>query len=109
MAKNMARANNKKKGPAVSEANVDKYLCHCCVNLEICSFVKHSGKQVLYCEEFVGDDGSATETTYAMHEEVEDTGSILAVYAGLCATCDNCETCTLRKQEGGVWHCEEYK
>jgi hypothetical protein len=28
---------------------------------------------------------------------------------GLCSTCENSETCTFQKPEGGVWHCEEYK
>jgi hypothetical protein len=30
-------------------------------------------------------------------------------YTGLCSTCENSETCTFQKPEGGVWHCEEYK
>ena len=28
--------------------------------------------------------------------------------AGLCATCDNRNTCTFPKPPGGVWHCEEF-
>jgi hypothetical protein len=27
---------------------------------------------------------------------------------GLCANCENWETCTFPRSEGGVWHCEEY-
>jgi hypothetical protein len=27
---------------------------------------------------------------------------------GLCATCDNRETCTYPKPEDGIWHCEEF-
>lgn len=28
---------------------------------------------------------------------------------GLCANCDHRLHCTMRSQEGGVWHCEEYR
>ena len=28
---------------------------------------------------------------------------------GLCVNCENRDTCKLRKPEGGVWHCEEYR
>jgi hypothetical protein len=29
-------------------------------------------------------------------------------FLGLCSNCDNRETCTYPKPEGGVWRCEEY-
>jgi hypothetical protein len=28
---------------------------------------------------------------------------------GLCTNCENRLQCTMRSQEGGVWHCEEYQ
>ncbi len=29
-------------------------------------------------------------------------------FKGLCVNCANRHTCLLPKNEGGVWHCEEY-
>ena len=28
---------------------------------------------------------------------------------GLCADCQRCETCALRKPDGGIWSCSEYE
>jgi hypothetical protein len=28
---------------------------------------------------------------------------------GLCSNCENRAKCAIRSQEGGVWHCEEYR
>jgi hypothetical protein len=28
---------------------------------------------------------------------------------GLCSNCDHRFNCAMRSQEGGVWHCEEYR
>ena len=108
--KNVARVKKKKKKESVvSEGIVDKNLCYYCENLAICSFVKSSKKPVLSCEEYSdGVASKAPEPVYIVQETPDDNDE-LATYIGLCATCENYRHCILRRQEGGVWRCNEYR
>jgi len=91
-------------------------LCMTCVHSSTCAFPRRKDQPVLSCEEF--DDGGRrpTEITGAddplvpePQAQVTDITHEPPRHKGLCATCNNRETCTFPKPEGGIWHCEEFE
>ena len=89
----LARPQSDKKG-----------LCVTCRYRDSCM---HAGAHaVWHCELF--DDGRDNSRPIGL---VSAPRVELAAdpHAGLCANCDERETCTLRPARGGVWHCDEYR
>ena len=91
-------------------------LCMTCVHSSTCTFPRRKDQPVLYCEEF--DDGGGCPTEIADTDDplvpepqaqVTDVTHEPPRHTGLCTTCDNRETCTFPKPEGGIWHCEEFE
>jgi hypothetical protein len=88
-------------------------LCMNCRNASSCTFPRDPAKPAFYCEEF------EIETTVSIippeKERLFETDSAAAKekdstrFAGLCSDCEERQTCTFPKSEGGVWHCEEYR
>ncbi len=88
-------------------------LCSTCNNASSCTFPRDPNKPVVHCEEFdigepspvktAGKDRSSPTQSYA------PKGKDVTEFMGLCSNCENRETCTFPKPEGGVWHCEEYR
>jgi hypothetical protein len=85
-------------------------LCSCCKSFQTCTFPRDPQRPILQCEEFDGilpsrlkmvPPGKTVDTFSAKNEPDP--------YRGLCGLCENRETCTYPKPEGGVWHCEEYQ
>jgi len=86
-------------------------LCMTCVHSSTCAFPRRKDQPVLSCEEFddredvpaepVGADDVLGGEAEGREESPE--------YLGLCATCENRETCTFPKPEGGIWQCEEFE
>lgn len=109
--KSAARGTKKnRKGSAGPEAALDKNLCYHCENLALCSFVKRSRKPVLFCEEYAGNYAAGIpEAEHAVDRLVGVPDDDIPSYAGLCSTCESARTCMLRRQEGGVWRCNEYR
>ena len=90
-------------------------LCMTCVHASTCAFLRREDQPVLSCEEFDDRVEGSVETTGAADPQViEPQAQVTDVTeeppgpTGLCATCDNRETCTYPKPEGGIWHCEEF-
>jgi hypothetical protein len=90
-------------------------LCMTCVHSSTCAFLQREGQPVLSCEEFDDSEGRPTEIAGAddplvpePQAQVADVKHEPPAHTGLCATCDNRETCTFPKPEGGIWHCEEF-
>lgn len=86
-------------------------LCVCCSSSSVCTYSRDPGRPVLQCEEFEGISMSRVrkETTSGNHlsgSSLHPQGS--GYSAGLCTNCENLNTCTYPKPEGGLWHCEEY-
>jgi len=84
-------------------------LCSNCKHAEACggrSGLKHP---IFFCEEFdVCVPVPASQLAQAVpmqRPERRNTSERM----GLCMNCENAETCTFPKPEGGVWHCEEYR
>lgn len=84
-------------------------LCSTCNHSLSCTFRRSVASPVLFCEEF---DCSSPSVPPAFHltavsaaDPHENSSTSLL---GLCSNCEGRSTCTLPKDEGGVWHCEEY-
>ncbi len=84
-------------------------LCSNCNHAEECSSRSSSRRPIFFCEEFdvfvpVPASRLAQAAPTQPPERQNTSGR-----TGLCVNCDNAETCTLPKPEGGIWHCEEYR
>ncbi len=83
-------------------------LCATCKNGPTCMFLNGVSRQILHCEEYeISDEDTAAQQDKAQENPahaVEPKNKA----RGLCATCENFETCSYNKPEGGVWHCEDY-
>ena len=89
-------------------------LCTTCNYRPDCVRRKRHGKPVLYCEEF--DDYQPPRkkvqrgfAEYDSQEKVEISRLASERSLGLCSFCENRDSCTIPKNEGGIWHCEEYR
>jgi len=84
-------------------------LCSTCNHAKTCSNCGTPERPILFCEQFedsVPVLASALDVGLPEKPESEqDAGQ----YKGLCVTCENRQSCTMAKQAGGVWHCEEYR
>ncbi len=83
-------------------------LCSNCNHAEACDGRNRARRPIFFCEEFdVFVPVPASELTQAMPTQPSERQNTNGC-TGLCMNCDNAETCTSPKPEGGVWHCEEY-
>jgi hypothetical protein len=90
-------------------------LCTTCVHSSTCTFPRRMGEPVLSCEEFdehgkraAKPRGAAAPSAQAPQTQMSEATPEPLQHTGLCATCENRETCTFPKLPGGVWHCEEF-
>ena len=94
--------------------NEHRGLCLSCQNTLTCTFLKNSHDAVLQCDEFDGSDSILQKPDRSFHKSMTGSKSNpenkdLNGAKGLCSICEDRETCTYPKSEGGVWHCEEYR
>ena len=68
-----------------------------------------SGVDAQYCEMFDSGNGAQRAQTVTLVTPVKPQVREQPSLKGLCVNCENRDTCTLPKAEGGVWHCEEYE
>jgi hypothetical protein len=95
---------------------VHRSLCSTCRNEPTCTYPRNSGRPVTQCEEFDGELTAPRNPTDSS-DPPSDRSELRSTweekysnkYVGLCLICDNRETCTFPKPEGGVWHCGEYQ
>lgn len=81
-------------------------LCCNCNNGPECGYGSASVRPVFFCEQFdafVPPPSVSSRPSTEPTRPKEHTGR-----SGLCANCQNAETCTFSQTAGGVWHCEEY-
>jgi hypothetical protein len=97
-------ARRASQGP--SAAGPYRDLCSTCLHAERCGNHSTPEHPILFCEMFEVPASPLPVTRAAAREPADrqDAGD----HKGLCMNCENRRTCTLRKPEGGVWHCEEY-
>ena len=90
-------------------------LCSTCDTASTCTFPRDPERPIMHCDELDSHrvDIVAVErvpraepvSPKALSEAKQEE---LGKYKGLCVNCENRETCTFPKPEGGVWHCDEY-
>ena len=89
-------------------------LCLSCRNVSTCTFSRDPERPVIQCDEFDGFESFLRRPKNLSHKSMMALKSNpgkndLDGYKGLCCICEERETCTYPKPEGGVWHCEEYR
>ena len=84
-------------------------LCSTCNNRPDCVYRLSRGVDAQYCEMFDCSNGASRAQTEASDAGMKPQAKEQTSLKGLCVNCDNRDTCTLPKAEGGVWHCEEYE
>jgi len=93
-------------------------LCVSCKNASNCTYLKDARQPIWQCAEFEGyppqvgpvkktnkDNSQQSDIPAGSKNKEKESNH----YLGLCKNCENRETCTFPKPEGGVWHCEEYR
>lgn len=84
-------------------------LCSTCNHSLACTFRRSVESPVLYCEEFDCSSPCTPQISHLTAVSAPDPhANSTAGLLGLCSNCQVQGTCTLPKDEGGVWHCEEY-
>jgi len=82
-------------------------VCAACKYDPNCIYENDSDSVILQCEQFeflCGGDDPANGIQDAVVFDARPDPAL----TGLCASCDNRETCIYPKPDGGVWRCEEY-
>ncbi len=93
-------------------------LCTFCTAASRCALIDTSSMPILQCEEFriilrseegivqesVVFDTDPGEAPTSEHVDHTDWGQ-----KGLCGNCAISDACPFTIDEGGVWHCEEYR
>ena len=84
-------------------------LCSNCNHAEACGGRSGPKRPIFFCEQFdVFVPVPTSEPAHAVPTQPPERQNTSG-RTGLCMNCDNAETCTLPKPEGGIWHCEEYR
>ena len=106
------------EGTIMHETTSYHGLCGTCKNASTCTYPRDPQRPVFDCCEHEGHEECEGSVSLALlgagrifsrgtDSEARDTDS--AAFKGLCRNCQNRDTCTFPKPEGGVWHCEEYR
>jgi len=90
-----------------SAARPFRDLCSTCTHAETCGNPSTPERPIFFCELFEVFSPARVVTAPAGREPAgrRDAGE----YKGLCLNCENRNTCTMPRPEGGIWHCEEYQ
>ena len=84
-------------------------LCSTCSHAEACGSRSTPERPILFCELFEVLVPASTTAPAAALSERPASGQGAVEHKGLCANCENRETCTMARSAAGVWHCEEYR
>jgi hypothetical protein len=88
-------------------------LCSTCDNAPTCSYLRSRRYPVFQCEEFTAFTPPDVRTRKPRQPKSGTNSSWTATARpsdrlGLCSTCEEWETCTYSRFEGGLWQCDEY-
>lgn len=84
-----------------------KGVCGVCALVDTCDRAKDLNAPLTTCDKLEPEPSLVSEVVNRFLEAVNPQ-LVSANHLGLCANCDNRADCTFPKNEGGVWHCEEY-
>ena len=94
-------------------------ICQTCNHLEICRLRTRHEFPIIFCEEFdnfttpvnrphssvLADSESQNQKERSKTPPAASEGG----FKGLCVNCSHRKSCTFRRSDEGVWHCEEYE
>jgi len=83
-------------------------LCINCLNIDECSYRMNHTRPIIFCEEFSCTDSSKLKNNITSVINQADY-TVNSIPKGLCGNCENVETCNLKKSDGNVIDCEEYR
>lgn len=85
-------------------------VCSACIYGDDCTFEAESGGVILQCEQFeLAFPAEEVRQNRTQSRTFTRNGRDSSQYAGICSNCENRETCSYPKPEGGVWRCEDYQ
>ncbi len=91
-------------------------ICSSCKTAPVCTYTKDLRRPALQCEDFEGYEPGQKKITFSTaplgidRQCGADPEKIdWNKHKGLCGICDDRDTCSFTRPEGGVWHCEEYR
>lgn len=90
-------------------------LCWTCIHESSCMTLDRPGRLVLECEEFstrklrIADRWQALTRLEPQWHRDPAAAETRSKAEGLCFDCENRPDCRLRRLDGGIWHCEEYR
>ncbi len=105
----VVRSHTAKKKKVTTPNGGYEGICASCDNLALCTFVRGSRQPVIFCEEFTNNGVPATSRAAEIEKSPSRGNTHSEKRKGLCATCENADSCVFPKDEAGVWHCEEYR
>jgi hypothetical protein len=71
-----------------------------------CVLYSNGERPAWFCEEFVA---AGAPPRPARAEPAREAAPEKRKHLGLCANCEDRDTCTFPRPEGGVWRCNEYR
>ncbi len=100
------------EGPSVSASRKMPGICQSCLFFPECSLRRDKETPVCFCELFecTSDVESSAREIDLDHCPGDSNPEFCdRSLKGLCMNCENRTTCRYPRQEGGVWHCSDYK
>lgn len=95
-----------------SRSNQRSGLCADCVRSESCILSQNIESTIWNCEDYQNEEISPVSAP-GRTEESEGMGVQASTSAesnqGLCPFCIHRDICSLKHEEGGIWHCEDYE
>ncbi len=99
-------SKNRASGP--SEGASNRVLCPTCLHVDHCVLFSSGERPAWHCEEF--ESAGAPPRSVEAAPVSPTTGKMdERKHLGLCVNCEDRDTCTFPRPEGGVWRCNEYR
>ncbi len=92
-----------------SKVNQRTGLCADCVRAESCTLSHNDDASIWNCEDYENEEITPIAADNTPERAINmEANAAVEVNPGLCPFCVHNENCSLKKVEGGIWHCEEY-
>jgi len=106
----MTNKNTAKKNEKINLDFLAISVCSNCASQEECSVLVQATAPILQCEMYQccslpRPDSLGNERIVQDAKPESDDVHLL----GLCANCENRQSCKWPKPVSGIWHCEDYK
>ena len=106
--KREGRTTPRSEASRTTASTNSRVLCPTCMHVDHCVLFSNGERPAWHCEEFVtaGAPPRSVEAAPASPAAAKPGGQR---HLGLCVNCEDRDTCTFPRPEGGVWRCNEYR